>query len=103
MYYGKDVMDIEVARKEDGALVTVDNYEIEITVRPKVKATVEIVRRELSDYLDSVEITSTDEGIVVKPKGFLGKDKFAEIATKVRALGGEYISAGKESRFLISS
>ena len=96
-------MEIRVAPKEDGAVVTVEGYEIEITVRPKVKATVEAVRRELEEHLDILEITSTDEGIVVKPKGFLGKEKFADIAAKMRSLGGEYISAGKESRFVIGA
>ena len=94
-------MEIRVAPKEDGAVVIVDGYEIEITVRPKVKATVEAVRRELEEHLDVLEIASTDEGIVVNLKGFLGKERFADIAAKMRSLGGEYISAGKESRFVI--
>ncbi|KON31883.1 hypothetical protein AC477_03685 [miscellaneous Crenarchaeota group-1 archaeon SG8-32-1] len=39
--------------------------------------------------------------IVVKPKRFLGSDNFAKIASVVRELGGEYISAGKNSHFKI--
>ncbi len=39
--------------------------------------------------------------IIVKPKRFLGSDNFAKIATVVRELGGEYISAGKNSHFKI--
>ena len=96
-------MEIKVTPKEDGAVLTADGYQIEITVRPAVKATVEAVRRELAEHLDDLEITSSEEGIFVKPKGFLGKEKFADIAAKVRSLGGEYISAGKESRFVIKA
>lgn len=39
--------------------------------------------------------------IIVKPKRFLGSDNFAKIATVVRELRGEYISAGKNSHFKI--
>ena len=38
---------------------------------------------------------------VVKPRRFLGSDNFARIASIVRNLGGEYISAGKNSHFNI--
>ena len=40
--------------------------------------------------------------IIVKPRRFLGSDNFAKIASVVRELGGEYISAGRESHFKIS-
>jgi hypothetical protein len=36
---------------------------------------------------------------VVKPRRFLGSDNFAKIASIVRNLGGEYVSAGKNSHF----
>ena len=39
--------------------------------------------------------------IIVKPKRFLGSDNFAKIASVVRELGGEYVSAGKNSHFEI--
>ena len=39
--------------------------------------------------------------IVVKPKQFLGSENFAKIASAVRGMGGEYISAGKESHFRV--
>lgn len=38
---------------------------------------------------------------IIKPKQFLGSDNFAQIAAVVRNLGGEYVSAGKESHFKI--
>lgn len=39
--------------------------------------------------------------IIVKPKMFLGSENFAKIASAVRGMGGEYISAGKESHFRV--
>jgi SepF-like predicted cell division protein (DUF552 family) len=39
--------------------------------------------------------------IIVKPRQFLGSENFAKIASAVRGMGGEYISAGKESHFRV--
>jgi hypothetical protein len=39
--------------------------------------------------------------IMVKPKQFLGSENFAKIASAVRGMGGEYISAGKDSHFRV--
>ncbi len=39
--------------------------------------------------------------ITIKPKMFLGSDNFAKIASAVRGMGGEYISAGKDSHFRV--
>jgi len=39
--------------------------------------------------------------IIVKPRQFLGSENFAKIASAVRGLGGEYISAGKDSHFRV--
>ena len=39
--------------------------------------------------------------IIIKLMGFLGSEKFAKIASTVRGMGGEYISAGKESHFRV--
>ncbi len=39
--------------------------------------------------------------ITIKPKQFLGSDNFAKIASAVRGMGGEYISAGKDSHFRV--
>ena len=39
--------------------------------------------------------------IIVKPRRFLGSDNFAKIAAVVREIGGEYVSAGRNSHFKI--
>lgn len=41
------------------------------------------------------------EFIEIKPKSFLGSDNFAKIALTIRGMGGEYISAGKDSHFRV--
>lgn len=40
---------------------------------------------------------------IIKPKQFMGSENFARIAEVVRAHGGQYVSAGKESHFKIPS
>lgn len=42
-----------------------------------------------------------DDYIIIKPKQFLGSENFAKIASAVRGMGGEYISAGKDSHFRV--
>ena len=38
---------------------------------------------------------------VIKPRQFLGSENFAKIASTIRGIGGEYISAGKDSHFRV--
>src|SRR3990170_9122861 len=40
--------------------------------------------------------------IMIKPRQFLGSENFAKIASAVRGMGGEYISAGKDSHFRVT-
>ena len=42
-----------------------------------------------------------DEEIRVKPQEFLGRDDFRTVASTIRELGGEYISAGRSSYFRV--
>jgi len=48
-------------------------------------------------------LTTTEENnyYILKPKKFLEPDNFAKVAEIVKTLGGEYISAGKNSHFRI--
>jgi len=65
--------------------------------------TVEDVRGGFSSDLEEM-LTFEENGdyIVINPRRFLGSDNFARIASVVRSLGGEYISAGKNSHFKVS-
>lgn len=42
-----------------------------------------------------------DDYIMIKPRQFLGSENFAKIASIIRGIGGDYISAGKASHFRI--
>jgi hypothetical protein len=48
-----------------------------------------------------LSIEERNEYIIIKPRQFLGSENFAKIASAVRGMGGEYISAGKESHFRV--
>ena len=96
---------VKVTPKDNGAVISVEGYDIVVTVTPTEEAapriTVASVEARLGGHLQEVEVSVEKEGIVVKPKGFLGREKFAAIAAVIEELGGRYVSAGKESRFLI--
>ena len=61
------------------------------------------VKRAFSPELSSMLFfEESGKFIIVKPRKFLGSDNFAKIASIVRELGGDYISAGRESHFKIT-
>lgn len=77
----------------------------EATVAPAPaasKSTVEDIRMMFPQELDSM-LAFEDKGdyVMIKPKGFLGSENFAKIASTVRGLGGEYMSAGRDSHFRV--
>jgi hypothetical protein len=53
------------------------------------------------DLAELLTFEIKEDCAIVRPRHFLGSDNFAKIAAIVRNLGGEYISAGKESHFKI--
>ncbi len=63
---------------------------------------VEEIHMKFPPELDSM-LVFEDKGdyVMVKPRGFLGSENFAKIASTVRGLGGEYISAGRDSHFRV--
>jgi hypothetical protein len=48
-----------------------------------------------------LNIEERNDYIIIKPRQFLGSENFAKIASAVRGMGGEYISAGKDSHFRV--
>lgn len=64
--------------------------------------TIEDIRALFSSDLEEM-LTFEESGnyILIKPRKFLGSDNFAKIASIVRGVGGEYISAGKQSHFKV--
>jgi len=60
------------------------------------------VRMSFPEDLEAkLDFEDKEDYITVKPKQFLGSDNFAKIAATIRGMGGEYISAGKDSHFRV--
>ncbi|MCW4034387.1 MAG: hypothetical protein NWF03_03390 [Candidatus Bathyarchaeota archaeon] len=69
---------------------------------PAKKGNINEVKKAFSPDLVAMLLFDERENIfIVKPRRFLGSDNFAKIAAVVRELGGEYVSAGKNSHFKI--
>ena len=59
------------------------------------------IRMSFPEELESrLSFEDKDDYIIIKPTQFLGTN-FAKIASAVRGMGGEYISAGKDSHFRV--
>lgn len=67
----------------------------------KVKAIEDIKMMFPDDLENLLSFEEKDEYIVIKPRQFLGSENFSKIASTVRSMGGEYISAGKASHFRV--
>jgi hypothetical protein len=53
------------------------------------------------DLEDLLDFEEEDDYVIIKPRRFLGSDNFSKIASSVRGMGGDYISAGKASHFRV--
>jgi hypothetical protein len=66
------------------------------------KKFIEDVRMMFPEELDNLlNFEEKGDYIIIKPRQFLGSENFAKIASTVRGIGGEYISAGRESHFRV--
>jgi len=74
-----------------------------ISVTPtEKKRSINDVKQAFSSELEGMlTFEESEKYIIVRPRRFLGSDNFAKIASVVRNLGGEYISAGKKSHFKV--
>ena len=74
---------------------------ISVTPTEKLRG-IEAVKQAFSSELAGMLTFEESENyIIVKPRRYLGSDNFAKIASIVRNLGGEYISAGRNSHFKV--
>lgn len=63
---------------------------------------VDDIRMSFPEELESrLSFNEKGDYIIIQPKMFLGSENFAKIASAVRGMGGEYISAGKDSHFRV--
>ncbi len=53
------------------------------------------------DLENLLSFEEKEDYVKVKPRQFLGSDNFAKIASIVRGMDGDYVSAGKQSHFRI--
>jgi hypothetical protein len=66
------------------------------------RKSVEDIRMAFPEDLENLlSFEEKGEYIIIKPKQFLGSENFAKIASAVRGMGGEYISAGRNSHFRV--
>jgi len=95
----RDLADISKSLKAAG----VSTATLAVSSVPKEGTrSVEGVRESFSSDLKEMLIfEEAGNYIVIKTRRFLGSDNFSKIASIVRSLGGEYISAGKESHFKV--
>ena len=68
----------------------------------ETKKAIEDIRMMFPEDLESLlSFEEKDDYIMIKPRQFLGSENFAKIASTVRGIGGEYISAGRDSHFRV--
>jgi hypothetical protein len=65
------------------------------------KATEDIKMLFPEDLENMLSFEEKDEYVIIKPRQFLGSDNFSKIASIIRGVGGEYVSAGKASHFRV--
>ena len=69
---------------------------------PERTKALEDIRMMFPDDLETLlSFEEKDDYIMIKPRQFLGSENFAKIASIVRGIGGDYISAGKASHFRV--
>ena len=72
------------------------------SVTGEKKKSLQDIRMAFPEDLENLlSFEERDDYIIVKPKQFLGSENFAKVASAVRGLGGEYISAGRDSHFRV--
>lgn len=81
-----------------GLSMTLDPKKVSANKNKSVIGVQKNFPKELERLLEFREESSY---IIIKPKQFLGSENFAKIASITRELGGEYISAGRDSHFRI--
>jgi hypothetical protein len=73
-----------------------------VTAAEKKRGINEVKQAFSSELAGMLVFEENGSFVIVKPRRFLGSDNFAKIASIVRELGGEYVSAGRNSHFKIA-
>lgn len=75
--------------------------EIKIGRVTKQLASIEEVKAALDEWIDQVDIAESGDSITVTPKGYLGKEPWYQINNALKQFDAEWVSAGKESKWVI--
>lgn len=60
----------------------------------------EVLGKDIEEFLEITKLVKDGRSCwVLKPKRYLGSDVFADVIKGIKKLGGEYVSAGKDSHF----
>ena len=92
---------VEISKSLKAASGTTAAPATSVTPTEKLRS-IEAVKQAFSSELAGMLTFEESENyVIVRPRRFLGSDNFAQIASIVRNLGGEYISAGRNSHFKV--
>jgi len=72
-----------------------------VPVPERMKAIEDIKTMFPEDLENLLSFEEKEDYIMIKPRQFLGSENFAKIASIVRGIGGDYVSAGKGSHFRV--
>lgn len=75
---------------------------VSVTPTGKLRGIKDVKQAFSSELAGMLLFEESGNFIIVKPRRFLGSNNFAKIASVVRDLGGEYVSAGRNSHFKIT-
>ena len=100
----EDLRNVSASIKSMAVSQITQSPQTSVTVSHKIheKKSVQDIRMTFPEDLEAL-LSFEDKGdyTMIKPRQFLGSENFAKIASTVRGLGGEYISAGKDSHFRV--
>jgi len=95
----KDLTEISKSLKAVSPLTATPT--IPLAPRKGIRSVEDVRESFSSDLEEMLTFEETGDHVMITPRRFLGSDNFARIASIVRSLGGEYISAGKNSHFKV--
>jgi len=69
---------------------------------PEKATSIEDVKMMFPEDLENLlSFEEKEDYLMIKPRQFLGSENFAKIASIIRGIGGDYVSAGKKSHFRV--
>jgi hypothetical protein len=76
---------------------------IELAIRKSHRKPISVddVKEAIKEWINQVDVSQSDGSIVINPKEFLGKKLWQKINIALQEFNAEWISAGKESRWMI--